>query len=206
MAAGDRDDAQQQRAERRRKRRADAPKNDERPPESSDGASDAGELLQGVRDAGKTAVAAATVGAAMAAVRALAERPRQKSAEPQDAPVEQRSEADESDPQPEPPEPREHDAAPEPARGPAPDPQRLVVAAREHLQQLLGKEPDSVTGLEPADGGWVVTLEVVEVSRIPASTDVLATYEVVLDDDGRLVRYRRGGRYYRSQAEGGDRR
>jgi len=91
-------------------------------------------------------------------------------------------------------------------RGPAPDPQRLVAAAREHLQQLLGKEPDSVTGLEPADDGWVVTLEVVEVSRIPASTDVLATYEVVLDDDGRLVRYRRGGRYYRSQAEGGDRR
>ena len=81
-----------------------------------------------------------------------------------------------------------------------------MVAAREHLQQLLGKEADSVTGLEPADDGWVVTLEVVEVSRIPASTDVLATYEVVLDDDGRLVRYRRGGRYYRSQAEGGDRR
>jgi len=212
MAPTDREAAQRQRADRRRKRRTDAPKDEERHSESTDGSSDAGELLQGVREAGKTAVAAATVGAAMAAVRAIAERPREKPTEErQDEPVEQRSEADVPDEQPAPPpkpsdrdEPRDHDEAPSAPRGPAPDPQRLVTAARTHLADLLGKEADSVTGLEPSDDGWLVTLEVVEVSRIPASTDVLATYEVVLDDDAKLVRYRRGGRYYRSQAEGGD--
>ena len=50
-----------------------------------------------------------------------------------------------------------------------------------------------------------MTLEVVELSRIPTSTDVLASYELTLDGDGKLVRYQRGRRYYRSQADSGDR-
>ena len=81
--------------------------------------------------------------------------------------------------QPAPAEPREEVTPPrEPedaheSRGPVPDPQHLVTAAREHLRELLGKEADSVTGLEPSDDGWLVTLEVVEVSRIPASTGLM---------------------------------
>jgi len=52
--------------------------------------------------------------------------------------------------------------------------------------------------------GWLVTLEVVEVSRIPESTDVLASYEVDLDDSCGIRRYARVGRYTRSQASGGN--
>jgi hypothetical protein len=48
-----------------------------------------------------------------------------------------------------------------------------------------------------------VTLEVVELRRIPESTDVLASYEVELDGDGRYLGFSRGRRYSRSQAEGG---
>jgi hypothetical protein len=48
-----------------------------------------------------------------------------------------------------------------------------------------------------------VTLEVVELRRIPESTDVLASYEVELDGDGNFLSFERGGRYSRSQA-GGD--
>ena len=51
--------------------------------------------------------------------------------------------------------------------------------------------------------GWKVTLEVVELRRIPESTDVLASYEVELDGDGKLLGFERGGRYTRSQAEAG---
>jgi len=42
---------------------------------------------------------------------------------------------------------------------------------------------------------------VVELDRIPSSTDVLASYEVGLDGDGRLVDYARTRRYTRSRAD-----
>ena len=80
----------------------------------------------------------------------------------------------------------------------------MVQSAKEQLAGLLAREPDSVSGLERTEDGWLVTLEVVEVSRIPSSTDVLASYELTLDEDHNLVRYRRGRRYYRAQANDGD--
>jgi hypothetical protein len=82
---------------------------------------------------------------------------------------------------------------------------KLVERAREQLQALRGVDAESVSSLAHGYDGWTVTLEVVEVSRIPPSTDVLASYEVVLDDDGKLVRYGRTRRYYRAQADDGGR-
>jgi hypothetical protein len=61
-----------------------------------------------------------------------------------------------------------------------------------------------VTALERIDGGWRITCEVVELERIPNSTDVLATYVVELDGDGELLQYERIRRYYRAQADIGD--
>jgi hypothetical protein len=42
---------------------------------------------------------------------------------------------------------------------------------------------------------------VLELRRIPETSDVLATYEVELDDDGSLTGYRRVKRYTRAQTE-----
>jgi post-segregation antitoxin (ccd killing protein) len=78
----------------------------------------------------------------------------------------------------------------------------LRSAARQ-LQELGGRQVDGVAGFERIDGGWRVLLEVVEVSRVPSSTDILGAYEVMVDDDGELVGYERIRRYVRSQA-GGD--
>jgi hypothetical protein len=60
-----------------------------------------------------------------------------------------------------------------------------------------------VTGLERTDDGWKVQVEVVEVRRIPDTTDVLALYEVDVDPRGELMGYRRLRRYSRgaSRAE-----
>jgi hypothetical protein len=59
-----------------------------------------------------------------------------------------------------------------------------------------------VLGFEPDDSkGWNVTVQVVELARIPHSTDVLGTYEVSLDKDGELQAYKRRRRYYRNQAD-----
>lgn len=73
----------------------------------------------------------------------------------------------------------------------------------EQIAELTGKEPEGVTGVERADDGWVVTVEVVEDRRVPSSTDVLAMYETSLDADGELESYRRIRRYSRGSGDGG---
>jgi hypothetical protein len=78
-------------------------------------------------------------------------------------------------------------------------------AAVRSLADLIGKRPEGVTAVEPADDGWVVGVEVVEDRRVPSSADILATYEARLDGDGTLVSYRRVRRYPRGRGdEGGD--
>ncbi len=70
-------------------------------------------------------------------------------------------------------------------------------AAQRQLAELTGREPEGIVGLERDDDGWTVEVEVLELERIPRTTDVLATYEVTLDQRGELTGYRRSGRYVR---------
>jgi hypothetical protein len=81
--------------------------------------------------------------------------------------------------------------------------QASQVALRQ-IAELTGKEPAGVTGVEPADDGWVVGVEVVEDRRIPSSTDLLATYETEIDMEGDLLSYRRVRRYPRGRGDNGD--
>jgi Gas vesicle synthesis protein GvpO len=81
-------------------------------------------------------------------------------------------------------------------------PAELARAARRQLAELTGRPPESVLGLRRDDDGWQVTVEVLELSRIPNSTDLLGCYVVTLDDDGELVSYERVRRYQRGQAGG----
>jgi Gas vesicle synthesis protein GvpO len=99
------------------------------------------------------------------------------------------------------------DGGEEPVQGASPDEAtETVQRARQQLSALLERPVESVSAFERLHDGWLVTLEVVEVSRIPESTDVLASYEVELDDDRNLRRYARVRRYIRSQADRGDQR
>ena len=74
-------------------------------------------------------------------------------------------------------------------------------AAVEQLAQLTGQKVEGLSGVHRNDEGWLVTAEVLELRRIPETTDVLATYEVTLDDYGSVTGYRRVRRYTRSQTE-----
>lgn len=80
---------------------------------------------------------------------------------------------------------------------------RAARLAMSQVAELTGREPESVTSLERADGGWKVDVEVVETRRIPDSADVLAIYEAELDEDGELVAYRRTRRYPRGRGQEG---
>ena len=81
---------------------------------------------------------------------------------------------------------------------------RAAALAQEQLEQLIQRPCESVSGLSRQHDGWAVTLEVVELERVPPTTDILATYRVELDQRGELMGYERLSRYYRNQAGGGD--
>ena len=73
---------------------------------------------------------------------------------------------------------------------------------REEFPELFGRPIESVLGVErDEDNGWKVTVQVLELSRIPSTTDVLGSYAVTLDRNGDLVGYRRNRRYHRNQVE-----
>jgi hypothetical protein len=76
----------------------------------------------------------------------------------------------------------------------------LSQAALTTVQELTGYEPEAVTGLEWDGDSWEVTVDVLELSRIPNTTDVLASYVVQLDEKGTLRGFKRARRFQRGHA------
>jgi hypothetical protein len=81
------------------------------------------------------------------------------------------------------------------------DPGVIALHAASLLARLSGRRPESVISIDRKDEEWCVGVEVVEMSRIPDSTDILAVFEVRLDTDGDLISYRRLRRYARGQLD-----
>ena len=73
-------------------------------------------------------------------------------------------------------------------------------AALRTVEELTGYQPEAATALEWDGESWCVTVDVLELARIPSTTDVLGAYEVRLDGDGTLRGYRRVRRYTRGEA------
>jgi hypothetical protein len=77
-------------------------------------------------------------------------------------------------------------------------PGQLIEEARKQVHALAGVEVESISGLAGAgDDGWIVTLEAVELARVPNTMDLMGTYEVTLSAEGALKGFRRLGRYQR---------
>lgn len=72
--------------------------------------------------------------------------------------------------------------------------------AKDELCGITELQPDTVSGVRHEEDGWHVTVEMVDLERIPPATDVLDTYEVILSEDGDLLSYQRVKRYYRGEA------
>lgn len=79
---------------------------------------------------------------------------------------------------------------------------KLALEARKQLSEITGMEAESVSSLQRGDDGtWKVVVEVLELSRVPSTDDVIGSYEVEMDEDGELLGYQRIRRYPRSKAE-----
>jgi hypothetical protein len=78
----------------------------------------------------------------------------------------------------------------------------LGKAAMRTVAELTGYDPEAVTALEWDGEFWQITVDALELSRIPNTTDIIGEYLVRLDEDGTLRGYRRERRFQRSEAEG----
>jgi hypothetical protein len=74
-------------------------------------------------------------------------------------------------------------------------------SATQQLTELLGRAPESVSALKPTEQGWEAEVEVLELERIPETSSVMASYQVVLDPAGKLMAYERARRYTRAQVD-----
>jgi len=223
-------EAQRKRAQARKRRRKEAEPEQAEPKQSEDGGANDDESQSphhGVLQAAKVAAAVGAAGAAAAAAKALTSHDDDKAQ--QDADADEQAEQPEQ-PEPEAqqeqqvhePEREEQEAEPQqpqqPERQPGPrqqqrrdeapvagaaigQAQQVLDRAREQLEDLLGRPVESVSSLERTHDGWVLELDVVELKRIPESTDVLASYEMELDDDLNLRRYQQARRFTRGRAD-----
>jgi len=76
----------------------------------------------------------------------------------------------------------------------------IAAQAVEQMQGLMDRPIEAVTGIEKDDGEWTVTLEVLELQRVPSTTDVIGKYEVTLDKDGDVTGLQRIRRFTRAES------
>ena len=75
----------------------------------------------------------------------------------------------------------------------------LVKRAREQLHDLTGLKVGSMVSVRKGESGWCVQVEVVEKNSIPDSQDILATYELSVDDEGNVQNFTRVGMRRRAE-------
>ncbi len=75
----------------------------------------------------------------------------------------------------------------------------VVVHAMKELAHISGLDADHVSSVACEPDGWHVTVDLIELKRIPASTDVIAAYDALFSPDGSLLSYHRRRRYFRDQ-------
>ena len=78
----------------------------------------------------------------------------------------------------------------------------LLEVARQQVADVTGHPVEGVTGFQrdPEDG-WTVTVEVLELERVPSTMDLLAAYEVNVTEDGDVTGFSRRRRYHRAAVD-----
>ena len=69
----------------------------------------------------------------------------------------------------------------------------VIKKARQQLGEVTGLTACSTVLARKDESGWCVQVEVVEKKSLPDSQDILAKYELTLDEDGELMNFTRVG-------------
>jgi hypothetical protein len=79
----------------------------------------------------------------------------------------------------------------------------LISRTKQQMEAITGLCPETVSRLDRADAGWNLGIDMLEHRSIPRTHDLLASFEVSIDDAGNIQRWRRTGRFVRChQTEG----
>jgi len=65
----------------------------------------------------------------------------------------------------------------------------LADRAKEELAQVTGFKPVATVGSYKDEEGWHITVDMLEMARLPECTDVIGTYVAVLDENGDMVKF-----------------
>ena len=84
-------------------------------------------------------------------------------------------------------------------------PRELLDTAIEQVGDLTGMPVETVSGMrrDGEEDSWVVSVEVLELERVPNTMDLLASYDVTLSEDGDVLGFERRRRYHRAATDDG---
>ena len=71
------------------------------------------------------------------------------------------------------------------------DIKELAERAKSQLAEVTGLKPITVTRTFKDEQGWHITLDMLEMARIPPATDVLGDYDVLVGEDGNMLKFER---------------
>ena len=77
---------------------------------------------------------------------------------------------------------------------------QVIDRAKKQLSELVERKPSGVLGITHDEEGWHVKLEMLEREAIPSHMDLLARYDVLLDEEGNVVKFDRGELRTRGEA------
>ena len=78
---------------------------------------------------------------------------------------------------------------------------QIAERAKAQLATATNLEPLVVSGADKEADGWRLTVEMLELNRIPEAQGVVGAYEVRLSDEGDLVTWHRTGLRRRDETE-----
>ncbi|MCX5999726.1 MAG: gas vesicle protein [Chloroflexi bacterium] len=68
---------------------------------------------------------------------------------------------------------------------------QVVEQCKRQLSDFTNRDASAVTAVSRDEEGWHVSVEVLERKAIPDQMDLLATYDVLLDEEGNIVKFDR---------------
>ncbi len=75
----------------------------------------------------------------------------------------------------------------------------LADETKRQMAAITGLIPDTISRLDRAEGGWALSIDMLEHRSVPRTQDLLASFEVKLDTEGRVTSWQRIGRFVRGQ-------